>query len=1131
MADAEAGIDVGTPTAGSEPPPLQSATLSGDPPGAGPDVIPIADGGEVVVPETPADAGAPEVSDDTGPATLDLADFTPVLSQTPADAEFQREFDFLLATNPRGAYVMMEQTMDQHMADFVNLHAGVDERGMTPAERVESLAGLNHILMDMKFIADRIGRINDGTAWVKAQKAFPGMGYLRKFIARKFAPLRESLNRALGFGQRARHWQPEAAEMLRLGRIDPTNPAMLQYHSEMERLAAENPTRSMYDPFRPSGTVEEELATVARVRQEAIAMNVLMDGGDVLGWVPRTDQVVNMIKEINLTELMTEPTKIAWQAFLKTKVGSTLAATAAGKGLGELGKRIGKWGGAELQALLAGVTFITTSVTDPTGAGYAEWGLDTATLGLYGIGKLIATRIVTGDDSTPAGKLRKADFEHKNRMYASYDEEMTDTVAPYIAPIDLYDDPTMAAVVEGYMSTDKGQDHVRSTLLRDANNLLADPGVKMRGVTLDNMVDKFAEYIKDKSWSTPQDLVKLSRQFYMPSYLQDDPTAGGRLTDNFVSGMKEDFQAPGNEHLPDALKEYARQYNKYGRATYQAELAKRMEASAFDRAKLYEKGKDWYVGGADATHDKFVTTYLLGNMIPQLFQQHSVAGLTNGFLSQYNAVVLGHTDYRPIPNMTVKDFMSKTPWYASAGRGLEADIPSAPEGTMLPSFDPNVNTAIHDLVVHLPAYRTQTTPTNWAVFYKNHMQQVLVMMNQQLRDKMQQQTARHITDRLPHAPMHTAPSSRPSSSGPMGPVSPAAALLPTSAGGGTGDRRTALDTAMGMNATDLHLCATFADLAYHEYVGTELHPGWMEMIQQGWSVPEVLTSGSVGAQKAVLTYNGTIGQGILVLAFRGTVGGMKGVGNWAKNLNATHRTVHYSPSGVTPDGIVEVSTAPDHAPVMMHEGFWQAWQTIAGKVEQAFDRMFKGPGRRQYRPRVLVTGHSLGSAMAACSLLCLPPEANPHYYGFGTPRVGDRRFGDIATKVTQGRFFRCANLGDPVAVVPAKAFGYRHAGVGLRFSPDGSYRVDTDDSWSLLDARPKVSQHDMKLYKSNAQIVERKTPKDLMPPETQPFATWYFRKRHCQSFGPKTAVGRIARFFRTYRRVADLVGGKRPFSS
>ena len=59
MVDAEAGADVGTPTAGSEPPPLQSAALSGDTPGAGPDVIPIADGGEVVVPETPADAGAP----------------------------------------------------------------------------------------------------------------------------------------------------------------------------------------------------------------------------------------------------------------------------------------------------------------------------------------------------------------------------------------------------------------------------------------------------------------------------------------------------------------------------------------------------------------------------------------------------------------------------------------------------------------------------------------------------------------------------------------------------------------------------------------------------------------------------------------------------------------------------------------------------------------------------------------------------------------------------------------------------------------------------------------------------------------------------------------------------------------
>ena len=76
--------------------------------------------------------------------------------------------------------------------------------------------------------------------------------------------------------------------------------------------------------------------------------------------------------------------------------------------------------------------------------------------------------------------------------------------------------------------------------------------------------------------------------------------------------------------------------------------------------------------------------------------------------------------------------------------------------------------------------------------------------------------------------------------------------------------------------------------------------------------------------------------------------------------------------------------------------------------------------------RVLLTGHSLGAALATLTASRMPLS---HLYTFGSCRVGDASFAEAMRTISHTRFVDCCDL---VTRVPPEEFGYVHVG-SLRY--------------------------------------------------------------------------------------------------
>jgi pimeloyl-ACP methyl ester carboxylesterase len=123
-----------------------------------------------------------------------------------------------------------------------------------------------------------------------------------------------------------------------------------------------------------------------------------------------------------------------------------------------------------------------------------------------------------------------------------------------------------------------------------------------------------------------------------------------------------------------------------------------------------------------------------------------------------------------------------------------------------------------------------------------------------------------------------------------------------------------------------------------------------------------------------------------------------------------------------------------HAGVKVHEGFMEAFRSVAGEV------MTRVSGAAS----VIITGHSLGGALAtlcadACADMGVDVEA---VYTFGSPRVGNgafaRQYNDDLGHVT----YRVVNARDPVPKVPWMLGTYRHVDTLAYLHHDGSLRLD-----------------------------------------------------------------------------------------
>ena len=133
------------------------------------------------------------------------------------------------------------------------------------------------------------------------------------------------------------------------------------------------------------------------------------------------------------------------------------------------------------------------------------------------------------------------------------------------------------------------------------------------------------------------------------------------------------------------------------------------------------------------------------------------------------------------------------------------------------------------------------------------------------------------------------------------------------------------------------------------------------------------------------------------------------------------------------------------------KALWPQRHALGGKThrgfvavsEQAKSIVFEtlqdlGGGKR----RVLITGHSLGGAVATEFAASLHADPAPwaedvEVVTFGAPRLGDERFESAYEQRAGGMHWWFVNSGDPVPHLPPNAMGYRHCGRLFWFNRSG----------------------------------------------------------------------------------------------
>lgn len=142
---------------------------------------------------------------------------------------------------------------------------------------------------------------------------------------------------------------------------------------------------------------------------------------------------------------------------------------------------------------------------------------------------------------------------------------------------------------------------------------------------------------------------------------------------------------------------------------------------------------------------------------------------------------------------------------------------------------------------------------------------------------------------------------------------------------------------------------------------------------------------------------------------------------------------------------LDAMPAPWQGPGKVHRGFAKALEAVWQEITQAL------PDRQR---RLLVTGHSLGAALATLAAAILPQV---HLYTFGSPRVGDNAFRDAVVAIVV-RAERYIDNRDLVCRLPSERFGYRHVGAPHFIDREGRVhdRAPEDESLlgSLIDALP-----------------------------------------------------------------------------
>ena len=174
-----------------------------------------------------------------------------------------------------------------------------------------------------------------------------------------------------------------------------------------------------------------------------------------------------------------------------------------------------------------------------------------------------------------------------------------------------------------------------------------------------------------------------------------------------------------------------------------------------------------------------------------------------------------------------------------------------------------------------------------------------------------------------------------------------------------------------------------------------------------------------------------------VVSFRGT----ENVRDWETNL-------HYS---LTPVDIPRPATNESIGRV--HQGFQDAFVSVRDQLERYLPCAAGLP--------VLITGHSLGGALATLAAAHLSGWGLAACYTFGAPRVGNKGFSsNLRTPV-----YRVVNPLDTVPLVPGWWRGYRHAGAEKKLRWTSSYDTLREIRDGLVHLWRSVPGRGLSLYR------------------------------------------------------------------
>jgi predicted lipase len=115
---------------------------------------------------------------------------------------------------------------------------------------------------------------------------------------------------------------------------------------------------------------------------------------------------------------------------------------------------------------------------------------------------------------------------------------------------------------------------------------------------------------------------------------------------------------------------------------------------------------------------------------------------------------------------------------------------------------------------------------------------------------------------------------------------------------------------------------------------------------------------------------------------------------------------------------------------------------------------------------VTVIGHSLGAALALLDgvrlRLVLAPTTDVKVVGYGMPRVGNQIFASFVDAILSERVEHINNKHDPIPIVPAQSFGYRHVLGEVHIQDSGEWIAcpgeDNPDPRCIVGTVPSIFQ-------------------------------------------------------------------------